>query len=81
MRLAQGWTGAHQGSLGTRLAQGWYSILALTVLIHLTSNSFCLRRLNVSSFNFSDRNDVIGISPTQPQFKYKYIVSIHGASK
>ena len=29
----------------------------------------------------SDRNDVIGISPTQPQFKYKYIVSIQGASK
>ena len=60
-------TGANQGSLGTRRAQGlytahWcspgepgmrltkglYSMLALTVLIWRTSNSFCLRCLNVS---------------------------------
>ena len=42
-------TGAHQGSLGTRLALGLYSILALTFLIRQTSNSLCLRRLNVTS--------------------------------
>ena len=91
-------TGAHQGSLGTRLAQGlytphWcspgepgmrlaqglYSILALIVLIRRTSNS-----LNASTTHLpvlSDRNDIIGMSPTHPQFKYKCIVSIHGASK
>ena len=44
-------TGAHQGSLGRRLALGLYSTLALTVLNRRTSNSFCLRRLNVSSSN------------------------------
>ena len=44
-------TGAHQGSLGMRLALDLYSIMALTVLIRRTSNSFCLRRLNVSSPN------------------------------
>ena len=44
-------TGTHQGSMGTRLALGLYSILALTVLIRRTSNSFCLCRLNVSSSN------------------------------
>ena len=48
MRLAQGCTGAHQGSLGTRLELGLYSILALTVLIRQNSNSFILRRFNVS---------------------------------
>ena len=44
-------TGAHQGSLGRRLALGLYCILAFTILIRRTSNSFCLRRLNVSSSN------------------------------
>ena len=37
------------GEPGMRLAQGLYSILALTVLIWRTSNSFYLRRFNVSS--------------------------------
>ena len=45
------YTGAHQGSMGMRLALGLYSILALTILIRRTSNSFCIRRLNVSSSN------------------------------
>ena len=79
MRLGKCCTGAHQGSLGKRVALGLYSILALTVLIRRTPivSSAWTSHLPI----LSDRNDVIGISPTQPQFKYKYMVSIHGASK
>ena len=36
MRQGKGCTGAHQGSLGKRVALGLYSILALTVLIRRT---------------------------------------------
>ena len=36
MRIGKGCTGAHQSSLGKRVALGLYSILALTVLIRRT---------------------------------------------
>ena len=79
MRPTQGCTGAHKGSLGTRLELGLYSILALTFHIRRTPFVFSAGTSHLPIL--SDRNDVIGISPTQPQFQYKYMVSIHGASK
>ena len=65
-----------------RLAQGLYSELVLTVLIRRTWKTPFVSAPSTSHLPvLSDRNDVIGMSPTQPQFKYKFIVSIHGAYK